>query len=154
MAIPYYGQNKDGDMLDLTADGKLKVKAGAGLPGSVDGAVSAQDSGKIIFVDASGAAGEVDIALPAPAEGLYFRFIVTEDTPTQDVKIVATGTIVYGMLNVQSDTDEDNSVVAAGSTNVLIKQAAKKGDWVEYISDGTSWFIRGNGSVQAAFTVS
>ena len=57
MAIPYYGQNKDGDMLDLTADGKLKVKAGAGLPGSVDGAVSAQDSGKIIFVDASGAAG-------------------------------------------------------------------------------------------------
>ena len=32
---------------------------------------------------------------------------------------------------IQSDTNEDNSVVAAGSTNVLIKQAAKKGDWVD-----------------------
>ena len=153
MAIPFYGQNKDGDMLEAAANGKLTVKSQV-LPLAADSSVTADDSGKIIFVDATGASGEVDIALPAPAEGLYYRFVVKEDTPTQDVKIVATGTLVSGILMVQSDTNEDNSVVAAGSTNVLIKQAAKKGDWVEYISDGTSWYIRGMGTVQAAFTVS
>tara|TARA_R100000458_G_scaffold41217_1_gene38836 strand:+ start:62 stop:523 length:462 start_codon:yes stop_codon:yes gene_type:complete len=153
MGIPFYGQNKDGDMLETVANGKLTIGS-VSLPLAADSSVTSDDSGKIIFVDATGASGEVDIALPAPSAGLYYRFIVTEDTPTQDVKIVATGTIVYGILMVQSDTNEDNSVVAGGSTNVLIKQAAKKGDWVEYISDGTSWFIRGMGSVQAAFTVS
>ena len=153
MAIPMYGQNKDGDKLGTVAEGKLTVKSFS-LPLSADNAVTAADSGSIIFVDATGASGEVDIALPAPASGLYFRFICTEDTPTQDVKIVATGTIVYGIIQVQSDTNEDNSVVAAGSTNVLFDQTCKKGDWVEYISDGTSWFIRGMGTVQGAFTVS
>ena len=153
MANPMYGQNKDDSILSDVADGKLTIK-GVSLPLANDVSVTADDSGEIIFVDATGAAGEVDIALPAPAAGLHFRFITTEDTPTQDVKIVATGAIVYGILMVQSDTNEDNSVVAAGSTNVLIKQAAKKGDWVEYISDGTSWFVRGMGTVQAAFTVS
>ena len=152
MAIPYYGQNKDGSVLDELASGLTRghdVK-----PLAVDDKVLASDSGKIIFVDATGASGEVDIALPAPSAGLNYTFIVKEDTPSQDVKIVATGTLVSGILMVQSDTNEDNSVVAAGSTNVLIKQAAKKGDWVEYYSDGTSWYIRGMGSVQAAFTVS
>jgi hypothetical protein len=153
MAIPMYGQNKDGDRLDTVASGKLTVSSRT-LPLAADATLTAEDSGKIIFVSAVGASGEVDIALPAPAEGLYFRFITTEDTPAQDVKIVATGAIVYGILMVQSDTNEDNSVVAAGSTNVLIKQAAKKGDWIDYISDGTSWFVRGMGTVQAAFTVS
>ena len=153
MGIPLYGQNKDGDRLGDVVDGKLTVKADS-LPLAADATLTADDSGQIIFVDASGAAAEVDITLPAPAKGLYYRFIVTEDTPTQDVKIIATSTIVYAILMIQSDTNEDNSVVAAGSTNVLIKQAAKKGDWVEYISDGTSWFVRGMGTVQAAFTVS
>ena len=153
MANPMYGQNKDDSVLAYIADGKLTVKA-VSLPLANDVSVTADYSGQIIFVDATGASGEVDIALPAPAAGLYYRFIVTEDTPTQDVKIVATSTIVYGILMIQSDTNEDNSVVAAGSTNVLIKQAAKKGDWVEYISDGTSWLVRGMGTVQAAFTVS
>tara|TARA_R100001594_G_scaffold3368_1_gene12677 strand:+ start:224 stop:685 length:462 start_codon:yes stop_codon:yes gene_type:complete len=153
MANPMYGQNKDDSVLSDVAEGKLTVKA-VSLPLANDVSVTADDSGQIIFVDATGASGEVDIALPSPAKGLYFRFITTEDTPTQDVKIVATGAIVYGILQIQSDTNEDNSVVAAGSTNVLIKQAAKKGDWIEYISDGTSWFIRGMGTVQAAFTVS
>ena len=153
MGIPLYGQNKDGDKLGTLAEGKMTIKS-VSLPLAADSSVSVADSGSIIFVDATGAAGEVDIALPAPASGLNYKFIVTEDTPTQDVKIVATGTLVSGILMIQSDTNEDNSVVAAGSTNVLIKQAAKKGDWVEYISDGTSWFISGMGSVQAAFTVS
>ena len=128
MGIPLYGQNKDGDKLGTLAEGKMTIKS-VSLPLAADSSVSVADSGSIIFVDATGAAGEVDIALPAPASGLNYKFIVTEDTPTQDVKIVATGTLVSGILMIQSDTNEDNSVVAAGSTNVLIKQAAKKGDW-------------------------
>ena len=152
MAIPYYGQNKDGDVLNDLSNGL--TRGHEVMPLAADTALLAADSGKVIFVDATGAGAEVDIALPAPAAGLNYKFIVKEDTPTQDVKIVATGTLVSGILMVQSDPDEDNSVVAAGSTNVLIKQAAKKGDWVEYYCDGTSWYVRGMGSVQAAFTVS
>jgi hypothetical protein len=152
MANPLYGQNKADELLDDYSNGLRSI--GRTLPLAADSTLTSDDSGKIIFVDATGAAGEVDIALPAPSAGLYFKFICTEDTPSHDVKIVATGTIVYGIIMVQSDTNEDNSVVAAGSTNVLFDTTCKKGDWVEFVSDGTSWFIKGMGTVQGAFTVS
>ena len=147
-----YGQNKDDTVLDAVASGL--TRGHNVIPGAVDVTLTADDSGKTFFVDATSAAAEVDINLPSVSAGLNFKFICQEDTPTEDVKIVAGGAVVYGTIMVQSDTNEDNSVVAAGSTNVLFDTTCKKGDWVEYNCDGTSWYIRGMGTVQGAFTVS
>jgi len=155
MAIPFYGQNKDGGVLDAVASGL--TRGHEVMPLAADATLNAADSGKIIMADATGAAGEVDIALPAPSAGLNYKFIVKEDTPTQDIKIVATGAIVYGVIMVyfiEAGTTVDNVVLAAGSTNVLIDTTAKKGDWLDFYCDGTNWFIRGGGSVTGAFTVS
>ena len=155
MANPLYGSNKDDSVLDAAASGL--TRGHLVMPLTVDVALTAADSGKIIMADATGAGGEVDIALPAPVAGLNYKFIVKEDTPTEDIKIVATGAIVYGVIMVyfiEAGTTVDNVVLAAGSTNVLIDQTAKKGDWLDFYCDGTNWFVRGGGSVTGAFTVS
>ena len=152
MANPLYGSNKDDSVLDAVASGL--TRGHATLPLATDCYLTSADSGKVIFVDATGAGAEVDINLPAVSAGLNFKFIVAENTPSQDVKIISGGTICYGTLSIQSDTNEDNRVALAGSTNVLIDSTALKGDWLEYYCDGTSWYVRGMGSVQGAFTVS
>ena len=95
MANPLYGQNKADAVLDATVNGLTR---GHGvIPVAADATLYAADSGKTYFVDATGAAAEVDINLPSVSAGLNFRFICQEDTPTQDIKIIAEGTIVYGM---------------------------------------------------------
>jgi hypothetical protein len=152
MANPLYGQNKADDILDSTVNGL--TRGHDVIPVATDVTLVAADSGKTFFVDATGAGAEVDINLPAVSAGLNFRFICQEDTPTQDIKIIAGGAVVYGCIMIQSDTNEDNAVVAAGSTNVLFDTTCKKGDWLEYYCDGTSWYVRGIGTVQGAFTVS
>ena len=63
-------------------------------------------------------------------------------------------TNVYGTLSIQSDTNEDNRVALAGSTNVLFDTTCLLGDWVDFVSDGTYYYVSGMGSVQGAFTVS
>jgi len=155
MSIPMYGQNKDGDALDAAASGL--TRGHEVMPLAADATLTASDSGKVIMADATGAGAEVDIALPAPSAGLNYKFIVKEDTPSQDIKIVATGAIVYGVIMVhfiEAGTTVDTTVLAAGSTNVLIDTTAKKGDWLDFYCDGTNWFVRGGGSVTGAFTVS
>ncbi len=153
--IPLYGQNAKGGVLGEVADGK--TYGHETLPLTTDRSLDASDSGKTIFVDATGAAAEVDINLPAVAAGLNFRFIVSENTPTQDVKIVASGAIVYGTLSeyfIEAAGTLTNRIAAAGVTNVLFDQTCLKGDWIEYYCDGTSWYINGACSVAGGFTTS
>lgn len=108
------------------------------------------DSGTNFFVDAAG--GAYTITLPAVEDGLNFKFWVQENTPTGDVTIKASGAIIYGNLAIQADTNEDNRVGCAGQTNVLIDTTALKGDWLEFICDGTSWYVNAFSQIQGGFT--
>ncbi|MBC8551612.1 MAG: hypothetical protein H8D23_18355 [Candidatus Brocadiales bacterium] len=110
------------------------------------------DSGSEFFVDAAG--GAYTITLPSVENGLNFKFTVQENTPTGDITIAAGSAIIYGNLAIQADTNEDNRVASAGVSNVLIDTTALKGDYVEFMCDGTSWYVSGMGSVQGAFTTS
>ena len=114
--------------------------------------LDAQDSGKVFSLHA---AALYSITLPTTLiAGLHYMFYVEEDTPTGAITIAAGSAIIYGNLSIQSDTDEDNRVACAGGSNVIIGIAAKKGDSVEFICDGSSWYVRGFGQVQTSFTVS
>ena len=55
---------------------------------------------------------------------------------------------------IQSDTNEDNRVAAAGVTNVLVDTTALKGDMVELIGTGANYIVKAFGQVQGAFTAS
>ena len=110
------------------------------------------DSGTVFFMSAT--SETIQITFPLVQEGLNFRFIIDEDTPTNTITIGAGSTIIYGNLEQQSDTNEDNRVICAGVTNVIIGTSALKGDYLDFVCDGTSWYVSGMSSIQTAISTS
>ena len=113
-----------------------------------------EDSGKIFTLDSAGGAYAITLPTVADSAGLVFKFIVLENTPTQDITISSNAANIFGNLMIQSDTNEDNRVAAAGVTSVLVDQVALKGDMVEFIGTGANYIVQGFGQVQGAFTCS
>jgi len=111
-----------------------------------------EDSGKIFTLDSAGGAYAITLPTVADSAGLVFKFIVLENTPTQDITISSNAANIFGNLMIQSDTNEDNRVAAAGVTSVLVDQVALKGDMVEFIGTGVNYFVQGFAQVQGAFT--
>jgi len=116
--------------------------------------VTPGESGTWFTLDATAGAFTVTLPGVSAGSGCRFRFINIENTPSGDITIASDSTNVYGTLSIQSDTNEDNRVALAGSTNVLFDTTCLLGDWVEFVSNGTYYFVSGMGSVQGAFTVS
>lgn len=109
------------------------------------------DSGTTFLLDASG--GAYSITLPALQEGLNFKFIIDEDTPTGIISITSpTANKVYGTLEQQADTNEDNRVACAGVTTVKFAVTCLKGDSLDVVCDGSFFYVRGFTSVQLGFT--
>ena len=103
------------------------------------------DSGKTYLVHCSVAR---TINLPAPKAGVTYRFIVTDSTAASTIN--AESTQLYGVF-----TDDNDSTNMAGSTTITIGTSAAAGDWLEFISDGTYWFVKGQCQhASAGFTVS
>ena len=110
------------------------------------------DCGKVFYLDSAG--GAYTITLPTLRAGLRFRFVVDEDTPTAAITIAASTTDVYGILEQQSDTNENNRVACAAVTNVIIGTSSLKGDVLEYECDGTNWYVHAHSSIQSALSTS
>ena len=112
------------------------------------------DSGKIFTLDSAGGAYAITLPAVANSAGCVFKFVVLENTPTADITISSDDANIFGNLLIQSDTNEDNRVAAAGVTNVLVDTNALKGDMVEFIGTGANYIVQGFGQVQGAFTCS
>ena len=113
--------------------------------------LTANDSGKTIFINhATGFA----ITLPAPAAGLWFKFIVNAPPTTGNHTIVTNGTtqkVLKGLIVCAADEVGDSS--AGGTTLTFVANQALAGDCVEMICDGTVWFVLGHAKVTAALTI-
>ena len=116
--------------------------------------LSRGDSGKVFLLDSTDGAYTITLPKVSKSAGCNFKFVTFEDTPTQDITIAAEGTLVYGTLMQQADTNEDNLIACVDKTNVLIDQTSEMGDWVEFLCDGTYWYVNGVTAVQGGFTVS
>ena len=112
------------------------------------------DSGKLFTLDSAGGAYDINLPTVANGAGCVFKFLVLENTPSNDITIKSNAANIFGNLLIQSDTDEDNRVAAAGVTNVLVDTTALKGDSVIIIGTGTMYVVQGFGQVQGAFTTS
>ena len=103
------------------------------------------DSGKVFFVDS--AAGAYEITLPTSLEaGLYYKFIVQEDTPTGDVTIAAGSVIIHGTAK-DAGGDVGVGTASTGVSNVILDTTAAKGDHAELHCDGTSWYLNAQSSI-------
>ena len=127
----------------------------------VDGAYTVRnsDSGKIFMLSSS--AGACEITLPTlggtvagdnlSEEGLYYKFIVEEDTPTGIITIAA-GDTILDMVMKDIGCNASNSTAGTAVSNILIRVAAKQGDYVNMFHDGTSWYAECMSSTNNSFT--
>jgi len=109
--------------------------------------IAAAESGTTYFLNS--ATGFVN-TLPAPAAGLRFRFVVTTQNTSGNSTIVtnASANVIEGGAVVLSTfvpaANEDSINIVASTTLV--------GDWIEVISDGTSWFVSGQSGATGGVT--
>jgi len=109
--------------------------------------LTAAESGKVCFLNAS---AEFDSTLPAVAQGLHFKFVVS----------AAPSGVDYQVLTNSGDNVIEGSVTVAGAVVLaanedeinFVQAAAIVGDWVELVCDGTSWFVSGQASASGAVT--
>ena len=111
------------------------------------------ESGTVFTLESSGGAFTVTLPNVADAAGCIFRFVCAENTPTADITIRSDGDNVVGIILVQSDTNEDNLISVTGHKDVLFDTTCLIGDHIELIGNGTNYFVKGQGSVQGAFTI-
>jgi|TARA_B100000530_G_scaffold328638_2_gene269664 hypothetical protein len=113
------------------------------------------ESGRLVWLESS--SGAFSLTLPSVAAGLHYRMMVTEHTPTGAITIAAGSAIIFGKINeTEVDTGDDGpgSNGNTGVSNLIIGVSAVRGDWVEFYSDGTSWYIHGSSAADGAFTTS
>ena len=112
--------------------------------------ITASEFGKTFYLDA--AAGFLS-TLPAPALGGYFKFVV-RTAPTSVGYTIATtssANIIKGMMVERAGGAGVSSAV--GDLVTLVANQAIAGDWLEFSSDGTSWFVHGMVDVAAGVTI-
>jgi hypothetical protein len=105
-------------------------------------------SGSTLFLNS---ATEFATTLPAPALGLKYKFVIAA-APSGAAYTVVTASsanIIEGTVIVNGA-----SVAAANEDTITFADGvAVVGDWVEVVSDGTSWFISGVGQAAASITI-
>ena len=118
------------------------------------------DSGKVFYVEASG--GTVAITLPTGSsieDGIYYKFWVNENTPSNAITVAAGSAIVFGKVNeTEVDTGDDgpgsSADGATGVSNVIWGTSALKGDYLEFSAFGGHWYLTGQSGKDGAVTTS
>ena len=111
------------------------------------------DSGKVFAVDSAG--GAYAITLPtAPENGLWYRFVNTEVTPSGAVTIAAGSAIIAGP---SKDVGGDIGAGTGGTevSNVIFSTDAEIGDNIELVAVGGFYvMMHGGSSIAAGITTS
>ena len=95
-----------------------------------------EDSGKVFMCDSAG--GAYQITLPTAStgeEGVHYKFIVDEETPTGDITIAA-GSAIISLVQKDAGGDAANSTAGTQVSNVILDTTAQKGDYVELMFVG------------------
>ena len=128
---------------------------------ALDGAYSVKnsDSGKVFMLSATG--GTVAITLPTlsgtgddlAVAGLYYKFIVLEDTPANAITIGAGGTVI-DIVGVDIAQNDGPSSAGTAKSNLIFGTACKQGDYIDMFHDGTTWYAESMSSTAGSITTS
>ena len=111
-----------------------------------------EDSGKVYACDSAG--GAYEITLPTTLEdGVYYKFIVWEETPTADITIAAGSAIISG-VNKDAGGDAANSTAGTQVSNVILDTTAQRGDWVNFMAVNGEWVIEACSSINQGIQTS
>jgi len=101
------------------------------------------ECGKTFFLNS---ATEFASTLPAPVAGCFFRFVVKAAPSGASYTVTTSGgsdIIIGGVNETETDTGDDGPYQADADTITLADGVAVVGDYVELVSDGTSWYLSG-----------
>ena len=121
---------------------------------ALDGAytVLASDSGKTFMLSATG--GTVAITLPTTLEeGLHYKFVTLEDTPSNAITIGA-GSAIIDMVMKDPGGNASNSTAGTAVSNIIVGATSTQGDYINIFTDGTTWYAECLSGVDDAVTTS
>ena len=104
------------------------------------------ETGELYFIDAT---NNVTITLPAPADGAYFKFMISVLVGSGKSVVVnakAANTLMDGYLIQESQSgniDVLDQSDASANDKVTFGAGALAGSWLECYSDGTKWLCCG-----------
>ena len=109
------------------------------------------DSGKVFLLSATG--GTVAVTLPTSLEdGVYYKFIVEEETPSNAITIAAGSAIVsFVGLDVAGTLA---STAGTQVSNVIIGTSAEKADSIELMAAGNEWVGTALSGINGSVTTS
>ena len=97
------------------------------------------DSGKVIFLDA--AAGTVAVTLPTASsgeDGIYYQFVVWEETPSNAITLGA-GSAIVSLVMKDAGGNASNSTVGTQVSNLIIGTSAQRGDYINMLFFQGEW---------------
>jgi hypothetical protein len=110
------------------------------------------ESGKVFMLDSAG--GAYAVTLPLTLEdGVYWKFVVSEETPTGAMTIAA-GSAIVSMVMKDAGGDASNSTAGTQVSNVIIGTSAQKGDYINIMAVGNEWVAECLSSINDAVTTS
>ena len=121
---------------------------------ALDGAYTmlASDSGKTFMLSATG--GTVAITLPTTLEeGLHYKFVTLEDTPSNAITIAA-GSSIIDMVHKDAGGDASNSTAGTAVSNIIVGTSSTQGDVINLFTDGTTWYGEVLSGINNAITTS
>ena len=123
---------------------------------NVDGAYTmlTSDSGKVFTLSSTAGACEITL-LPAASlvEGWNCKLIVKEDTPTVIITVAA-GSAIIDLVMKDSGGNASNSTAGTAVSNILIGTAAKQGDYINILCDGSTYYAECLSSTDDSITTS
>ena len=87
------------------------------------------------------------ITLPAVSSGLKFKFIATDTTADSSI---ATS---EGTALLKGGAECGDAYLDLAGTTIIVEAAGDIGDHLDFICDGTYWYVSGHGSHDASFSV-
>ena len=129
----------------------------AGVKKKVETVIAARtltndESGKVFMLDSAG--GAYAVTLPTALEdGVYWKFVVSEETPTGAITIAA-GSAIVSMVMKDAGGNASNSTAGTQVSNVIIGTSAQKGDYINIMAAGAEWVAECLSSIDDAVTTS
>ena len=123
-------------------------------PITVARTLTAADSGKVFMLSSAG--GAYSVTLPTAAsgvDGIHYKFIVEEETPTGAITIAA-GSAIISLVMKDPGGNASNSTAGTQVSNIVIGTSAQKGDYINIMYAGGEYLAEAMSGIDDALTTS
>jgi hypothetical protein len=115
--------------------------------------LTSEQCGETIFLN--NATGYLT-TLPVPTAGCYFKIVLVTllTSGNHTIATNASANIIIGGINeLEVDTSSDGPIATVGDLITFVGSVESLGDYIELLSDGTSWYLNGQTGLDGGITI-